>query len=142
MGDIVDHETRILALPRGYITATTLATAFTTTSTSAVDVTGLSVTFTAVAGRQYKISFSGSTSNSGANASQFYITKVSTALAEGYSFSTNVTTSYLYAIDSPAAGSVTYKIQFFVGAGTGTMYGTSTRASIAARMLVEDIGLA
>ena len=41
--------------PFGLVTSQTLATTFTTTSTSPVDITGLTVTFTALASRKYLI---------------------------------------------------------------------------------------
>jgi hypothetical protein len=139
VNDIIDHESRMGA----YIAATTLATTFTTTSTSVVDVTGFSVTFTAVAGRQYKITAAVNLTNSGANQNRFYITKAASQLYEGFMpvvTSPIVGTASIFALDTPGAGSVTYKIQMDVAAGTGTMYGTSTRASIASRMMVEVLG--
>ena len=144
MGDIIDHESRLapLAPPRGIVSATTLASTFSTTSTSFIDVTGFSITFTAVAGRQYKISALVATSNSGANVNQFYIVKGVTAISEGYSNGVEVTSTQIYAVDTPGAGSVTYKMQVKAAAGTVLMYGTSTRASLASRMIVEDIGAA
>ena len=134
-----------VALPRGYVALTTLATTFTTTSLPPVDVTGFSVTFTAEAGRRYLISLLINTTNTGANQNRFYILKAASQLFEG--FVPPVTSPVLaaahgFAIDTPSAGSVTYKVQMDVAAGTGTMYGTSTRASLASRLLVTDIGLA
>jgi hypothetical protein len=131
------------ALPRGYVGLTTLATTFTTTSGSAVDVTGLSVTFTAEAGRRYKISLFYTSVNSGTNSNQIFIAKGATALAE--TFTPNIASTVggqTFAVDSPTAGSVTYKAQVCTSAGTATIFGVSTRASIATRLLVEDIGLA
>jgi hypothetical protein len=124
--------------------ATTLATTFTTTSASPVDVTGFSVTFTAVAARQYKISAYLNIGNSGSAVTQAYINVGATALAEAYSqpLAGNISTVHIFAIQTPGAGSVTYKIQYSSSPGTGTMYGTSTRASLASRMIVEDIGAA
>lgn len=141
--DVLDHETRIAALPRGVVASTTLATTFATASTSAVDVTGFSVTFTAVAGRQYKISVF---ANIGSNVSAvclFYIVTGATGLAEGYlQPSAGIGALSMHTLHTPGAGSVTYKIQTNTASGTLTMYGTSTRASIASRMIVEDIGAA
>jgi hypothetical protein len=83
--------------------------------------------------------------NSGLNQNRFYILKGASQLFEG--FVPPVTSPVIasvtgFAVDSPSAGSVTYKVQMDAAAGTGTMYGTSTRASLASRLLVEDIGLA
>ena len=130
--------------PFGLVTSATLATTFTTASASPVDVTGLSVTFTALASRKYLIVAYCNTGNSGANTGQFFINKGATALTESYSNPTNlaITTVNIFAIDTPGAGSVTYKTQASAQAGTQTVYGTSTRASIAARMFVLDIGTA
>lgn len=140
--NIIDHESRILALPRGVVASTTLATTFATASVTPVDVTGLSVTFTAVAGRQYKIS---AFCNMGSNVSavcEFYIVTGATTLAEAYLLpAAGIGGVSSYVLHTPGAGSVTYKIQANTASGTLTMYGTNTRASIAARMIVEDIGV-
>jgi hypothetical protein len=132
-----------LALPRGYVGLTTLATTFTTTSGSPVDVTGLSITFTAEASRRYKISVFHTGTNSGTNANQIYIVRGATGLAE--TFTPNIPSTVggqTFAVDSPTAGSVTYKVQLSTSGGTGTLFGVSTRASLATRLLVEDIGIA
>ena len=134
-----------LALPRGYMAFTTLATSFSSTSTTAVDVTGLSVTFTAEAGRRYLIQLVASAQNSGANTTQIYITTSgNTALAEGFTqkIASATTTISTFTVQTPAAGSVTYKVRGNATAGTWDVYGTNTRAELASRLLVTDIGLA
>jgi hypothetical protein len=131
------------ALPFGIVGITTLATTFSTSSTSVVDITGLSLTFTAVANRRYFLALVASPSNTGANVSQIYISKGATQLAEGYQYVTTANvpqTVTIFAMDTPGAGSVTYKAQIVTGAGTETVYGTSTRASLAARLVVFDMG--
>ena len=141
VGDIVDHETRILALPRGYKGATTLATSFNTTSTSYVDVTGLSVTFTAEASRRYRVTLYPAMINAGANITQVIISDGTNDLVEGYAKDgTYLYTATIFAITTPSAGSVTYKARLKTNAGTASLYGTDARASLGSRMLVEDIG--
>ena len=127
----------------GWVAEQTLATTFTTTSASAVDVTGLSVTFTAIASRKYLITASFNMSNSTNVPAQVFINNGATALAESYYGQVgtgNVQTTMIFAIQTPSAGSVTYKAQASTTGGTLTVYGTSTRASIATRMFVQDIG--
>ena len=145
--DVIDHESRLapLAPPRGIMGGTTLATAFVTSSTSPTDITGLSVTFTAVASRQYKISIYATIEPSAAANSRIYIVKSSTLLCEIPSprLASPVNTAMTgFAFDTPGAGSVTYKAQVDVTSGTTTVYATAQRASIAARLIVEDIGAA
>jgi hypothetical protein len=124
----------------------TLATTFATASNTIVDITGLSVTFTAVANRRYLLVLIGSPSNTGTgsgNISQFYISKGGTQLAEGYQYVSiaNVPqTVTIFAMDTPGAGSVTYKAQIVTGAGTVTFYGANTRDSLAGKLLVLDVG--
>jgi hypothetical protein len=131
--------------PFGLITESTLATNYANTAGS-FDITGLSATWTSLASRKYLIGAMFNVSNTGSNVSQVYIsTSGGTKLAEGYQLVTvaNVPqTIMIYTIVTPGAGSVTYKTQIDIGAGTTTVYGTSTRASIASRMFVLDIGTA
>lgn len=131
-----------LALGRGYIAMSTLATTFSTASTTAVDVTGFSVTFTAEDSRRYLITLLYNSDNNGANFNQVYIVSGAAALAEGYTNPTasRLSTASIFAVATPSAGSVTYKVQMSANAGTGTIYGISTRTSLASRLLVTDIG--
>jgi hypothetical protein len=81
--------------------------------------------------------------NTGNNITQTYISKAGTALSESYSGpigANNVETEIIFTMDTPGAGSVTYQARASVSAGTSTIYGTATRASIAARLLVLDMG--
>ena len=130
--------------PFGLVTSTTLASNFSTTSASPVDITGFTVTFTALASRKYLIVALFNFANSGANVAQVYLNKGATALTEAYGapVSSSVASATIFAIDTPGAGSVTYKGQVSTAGGTETVYGTATRASIAARMFVLDIGTA
>ena len=130
--------------PFGWVAEQTLATNY-AASSGTTDVTGLSVTFTAVASRKYLIVAMFNLANSTNNVSQIFINNGATALAEGYYGpigNNNVGTATIFTIQTPGAGSVTYKTQMAVAAGTTTVYGTSTRASLASRMFVLDIGIA
>jgi hypothetical protein len=131
--------------PFGIVAETTLATSYGNTAGS-FDITGLSATWTSVASRKYLIVAMFNISNTGANVSQAYIsTSGGTKLAEAYQLSETANvpvTLMIYTIVTPGAGSVTYKTQIDIGAGTTTVYGTSTRASLASRMFVLDIGTA
>lgn len=141
--DVLDHETRILALPRGYKGSTALATSFSTASTSPVDVPGLSVTFTAESSRRYLVSLNGSTNNSGgAIPGQILINDGTIDIAEAYHAPINNAVQQLntFAFTSPSAGSVTYKVRIQTVSGTIDIFGANTRASLAARLLVMDIG--
>jgi hypothetical protein len=131
-----------VALPRGYIGLTTLATSFSTSSTSYVDVTGLSVTFTAEANRRYLVTLQYAMTNNSANVCQCVINDGTNDLSEGYSVQVSnvILSSHIFAVTTPAAGSVTYKVRIKVAGGTGEMYGSSTRASLASRLIVTDIG--
>jgi hypothetical protein len=129
------------ALPRGYVTAA-LLTSFSTVSTSYVDVTGLTVTFTAEANRRYLVSLYSAMTNNGNNLCICVINDGTNDIAEAYSIpiANSILTSTIFAYTAPAAGSVTYKARMKVVAGTGEMYGTTTRASLGAKLLVMDIG--
>ena len=130
----------LLALPRGYVAQTTLATSFSTSSTSYVDVTGLSVTFTAEANRRYQVMLFSSVGNAG-GVTQVVINNTVSDIAEWYASVANlVTTGMTFAVTTPSAGSVTYKARIKTNSGTISIYGTNTRAEIASRMLVLDLG--
>ena len=143
VNDVIDHETRILALPRGYKGSATLSS-FTTTSTSYVDVTGLSVTFTAETSRRYCVTLFCGMANNSANISIAVINDGTSDIAEQYTqaVANTVYTGTAFAFTTPSAGSVTYTVKMKVVGGTGEMYGTTTRQSLAAKLMVEDIGAA
>ena len=136
-----DVRDNTLALPRGYVTAA-LLTSFSTTSTSYVDVTGLTVTFTAEADRRYLVSLYSAMTNNTSNLCTAVINDGTNDIAEAYTqnLANQILTSTIFAYTTPAAGSVTYKVRMAVSAGTGEMYGTTTRASLGAKLLVMDIG--
>jgi hypothetical protein len=131
--------------PFGFIGTTNLATSFNTASLTAVDVTGLTVSFTALASRKYLVVAVFNLSNTTNVPAQAYINNGATALSEVYYGAIgagNVQTVTTFAINTPGAGAVTYKAQALTTGGTLTVYGTSTRASLASKMYVLDIGTA
>ncbi len=127
-------------LPRGIVgeaRGTTQQTGITTTPT---DLTGMTVTFTAVAGRKYKVSF------------DVPVLQVTTAanviirLLEGgvevHRRTMTLAVSdqagmVLVCMVTPAAGSVTYKLDAQTTAGTLT---ARPNLSIAMNLIVEDVG--
>ena len=129
-------------LPWGIAGSSTLALdkSFTTLTDS-----GLTVTWTAISTRQYKLTFFGNFSLTSAGLAQSYITDSSnvairetmSTIAGGALFPQS-TTVLLTGI----SGSVTYKVRILAGAGTGTLYGADSRPALAAAFIVEDIGAA
>ena len=112
---------------------------------TALTDSGLTVTWTAVASRQYKLTFFGNFTVSSAGLVQSYITDSSNvAIREtmssigGGNLFPQSTTVLLTGI----SGSVTYKVRIVAGAGTGTLYGADSRPALAAAFIVEDIGAA
>jgi hypothetical protein len=130
-------------LPWGIAGSSTLAT---TNNFTSVEDSGLTVTWNAVSTRQYKITFRAVNEQSVASLVQYFITDSANVELQRSQFNTTAvneqTTIQSYALVTGLSGSVTYKIRVACGAGTGIIYGTSTSAFLAARMLVEDIGAA
>lgn len=112
--------------------------------TTITDVTGLSVTFTAVANRRYKISVVGLIISSVANdVAQLIIADgsnttlaVSQVVCASTSYSVQAGT---FLLTQPSAGSVTYKARVFRASGTGTCT-LQAAATYPAYILVEDLG--
>jgi hypothetical protein len=129
-------------LPWGYIGFAT-KTATQGSITTETDVTGLSINFTAIANRRYKITTEGMIRSSVAGDSfNWIITRDSTNLTFK-SFTTTPINVAVFSgisyIDTPSAGSVTYKVRAArnVGTGTGTVQADTGYANF---ILVEDIG--
>ena len=127
--------------PWGYITSAT-ATSNQTGISSIADLTSLSVTWTAVANRRYKIEIAiPMFQNSGAAGTQ----NVVIATSGGTTIATwqqQVSASFdamanVYTYVTPAAGSVTYKARASTSASTCQ---TSVSATIPALISVEDVG--
>ena len=137
------------------VVQTVKTTAFSTTSTSFTDVTGLSVAITPKnASSLVLVTVSIYTSNSGANLNTFNLLRGSTNLAQPaadtYSGSMNATptasgndqTVSLTFLDSPATTSATtYKIQMKVSAGFGYVCrrGDLTSVTAASVITVQEI---
>ena len=129
-------------LPMGIAGYATLATDnnFTT-----IEDAGLSVTWTAVSTRLYKLTFFGNlTISSGGTIQSYITTSADVAIREtmntlgGGGLFPQSTTVLLTGV----SGSVTYKVRVLASGGTGTLYGANTRAALAAVFMVEDVGLA
>jgi hypothetical protein len=115
------------------------------TITAAVDQ-GVSVTFTAVAGRRYMLSAS---ANAGSNVASDliigYITNASNTILRRYyqgitaGFGSEVGGGFCFV--TPAAGATTYKLRFERAGGTGnvTVYGDGS-LTYGPQLLVEDVG--
>lgn len=134
--------TALNAAPRGRLTSAT-KTAAQSGITTVTDVTGLSVTFTAVAGRRYKISARGLIFSSvGGDILQLQLTDGSNnikQLAQVSSianFGMSVEMNYEL---SGVSGSQTNKVRLVRGVGTGTLT-FDCGATYPGSILVEDIG--
>lgn len=112
--------------------------------TSVTDVTSLSVTFTAVTGRRYRLSFQGQVySNVSGDTVQVQITDSTNAVqnfgialaSSGYSMSIRVD-----AYVTPSAGSVTYKVRALRNTGSGTV-GIDCGSTYPAFLVAEDVGV-
>ena len=126
-------------LPRGRVGYAEVTAVQTGISTSATDLTGLSVTFTAEASRRYLITGFANFYSSGASVADFLIRQSSTTLQSaqnpisgGYYSSWTVS-----CIVSPSAGSATYKLSANSNTSTMVMQASAARA---AYILIEDIG--
>ena len=140
----VEIASMLTKAPRGIINRVTAITTQNFTTTSSVDFTSLSITFTAVANRYYKISFSlpsvtGSASNrfvtqirDGSNNELLAIYNEVTSL--GFSIAA-------YTVKTFSAGSTTIKLSGYRDAGSNTIgsFGASTSPM---ELIVEDIGAA
>jgi hypothetical protein len=124
----------------GYVTKATTQTNITTET----DITGLSITWTATAGRVYK--FTGHINLSCAAGGDYtlYLNDGSSNIleaAEKTAASDRETTSFEVYVSGITAGSKTYKLRLTASNDT-TVFGASTRASIASQFFIEDMGAA
>jgi len=114
--------------------------------TTLADATGLSLTFTAIAGRLYKISLHGLLRSSvTTDVAQLLIAdganntiSVGQVLCVDASFAV---TCSCFALVSPSAGSVTYKARFVRSSGSGTCT-LDAAATYPAYIIAEDVGVA
>lgn len=115
------------------------------TFTTRADMAGLSITFTAVANRIYQVTFVGNIfATAGADVT-LYLTDGTTDFHESLgSILTTApyeTRSFVVSLTTLTAGTKTLKIAGAANTST-IMYGTGIRASIGAKMAVNDIGAA
>jgi len=128
-------------LPWGVVGYATKAT--TQTVTTEADVSGLTVTWTAVAGRVYKFTVMLNTNAVGSNNEvSVFLNDNSTNIKE--TIGSQIAGEYaertmVFYVTGITAGSKTYKVR---AAGNTTIYGASTRASIASQFIIEDMGAA
>ena len=112
---------------------------------TALEDSGLTVTWNAISSRLYKLSFYGVVDQTAAALVQYYITNwANVALTETtYNTATPVILSASsFGLVTGLSGSVTYKVRMSCSAGIGTLFGGNTRVALAARLIVEDIGAA
>ncbi len=134
------------AAPRGRV-AYAEVTAQQNTITTVVDLTSLSVTWTAAAGRRYRVSFAAEingtaagdlailyvSDGAGTSKKRHVVTVPALTAGSGYSAVSGAL------IEVPGAGSVTRKLRLERNAGSGTV-GLFAAANSPAFILVEDIG--
>jgi hypothetical protein len=125
--------------PRG-VMAYVINTTTNPTVTSIADVTGMTVTWTAVANRLYRVTFEGMIGNNNASANQYYFTNAAnTQLDQTYQDNGAgqfqvINFQYLFL---GSAGSTTVKLRAEASSGTLTFYGTGGRSR---SIVVEDLG--
>ena len=135
------HDTA-LGVPGGCIAVAQLTAGF-AFSTSPIDIPGLAVTFTAAAGRRFKVT------------AEMYVQTTVTGDRIGFVIANAGGASLASAvfvatanngemitrslITTPAAGPVTYKLRGYRAAGTGSVSMVAT-ASDPAFIIVEDVG--
>ena len=111
-------------------------------STTTVDLTELTVTFTAIAGRQYKITGHVWIWSTTAGTPAFVALSITDGADAGVGLTYShvasgfAATTHVEAVVTPGAGSVTYKLRASTNSGTVTMSATSTAPAF---ILVEDI---
>ena len=131
------------AFPRG-IMGKAISTVNTSATTSYTDLTGMSITFTAVVDRLYRATFSGFCQQ-GSNSRVFvkladaagtqFDQSISGIATGGANIFTTITAVYLFT----ATGSITRKIQSTVDTGTATWFGATADVR-SYSFTIEDIG--
>lgn len=126
--------------PRGVMAYVINTTTNPTVSTTQADVTGMTVTWTAVTNRLYRVTFEGMIGVTTASSNQYYFTNGSnTQLDQTYqdcpaSQFQVICYQYLFL---GVAGSTTIKLRAEASSGTLTFYGTGSRSR---SIVVEDLG--
>ena len=114
-----------------------------TTATTSVSDVGVSVTFTAVASRYYKISFGAVVQKETSNGTSSLLltdsanTQVQAAV--GYALAGTQLPFASFVVVNPGAGNKTYKLRCLSSIATSTIQGAATNPIT---LLVEDIGAA
>jgi hypothetical protein len=124
----------------GYVTKATTQTAITTET----DLSGLSITWTAAAGRVYKFTAHLNLSSASGGDYTLFINDGSTNIleaAEKLAAGDRESCDLEGYVTGITAGSKTYKLRLTATNDT-TVFGSSTRASIASQFIIEDIGSA
>ena len=127
-------------LPWGQVGSATTSTATTSISSSYSDLTGLSVTWTAVANRRYKVTGYSDLSSTSASIARLAITDGSAnvkAQAQQALAANDVAAQTVFEVFTGTAGSTTRKLRGLVTAGTGA---TQSNVYGPHLILVEDIG--
>lgn len=137
-----DHASDIALLPKGKV-GFAQVTAAQGTITTVVDLTSLTVTFTALASRYYRITgfVNNFTSSVTTDRADLIIADGSSVQIAAATTSVSTPTALIcFAVLQPGAGSKTYKLRAQRGAGTGNV-SMNASATTPAFILIEDIGL-
>ena len=126
--------------PRGVMAYVINTTTNPTVTTAAADVTGMTLTWTAVANRLYRVTFEGMIGNSNTSQNQYFFSNGSNVQLD-QTFQENpggqfqvICFQYLFL---GVAGSTTVKLRAEEQVGTLTFYGTGTRSR---SIICEDLG--
>ena len=141
----VNINTKPWNMPWGIVQyATPLSTVFNTTSATPVDVTGMSISFTGIANRRYRVNFNSSTiyGTTGERA-RLTFTGTNVTPIKSYYFkleSSTTGTAGSYSHIFTATGSSIVKLQFCrdVGSNTATIYADTAEGY--GHFYLEDIG--
>jgi hypothetical protein len=126
--------------PRGVMAYVINTTTNPTVTTTLADVTGMTVTWTAVANRLYRVTFEGMIGNTNNSQNQYVFTNSANTQLD-QTFQENLANqfqvlNYQY-LFLGSAGSTTVKLRAVAQAGTLTFYGGGTRSM---SLVVEDLG--
>jgi hypothetical protein len=131
-------------LPRGVVGYATQLSSQGSITTE-VDLTGLTVTWTAVAGRLYRASFRGPLSSTvGTDRIQLKLTTSANTQLASQVMIPNQTSNIIFSSDyfgTPSAGSTTWKLRALRATGSGTVT-MGASATDLAHLLIEDVGAA
>ena len=133
-------------LPFGMVGKVSVASDQTGISTSFVDMTGITVTFTAIANRQYKFTYQGTYfSSTAGNLPAIQFLDGASVISQPLQLFTAETSAYStiisgFVLSTLTAGSHTIKCQIktFQGGGTGNLQNSNSPGIL----LIEDLGIA